>query len=464
MMLERQDVGDARYWRRKILRLYVKKINIMIELKGKYNKDCKIFIDDVEAEAIELVRNILNNEISEGVPVRIMPDTHVGKGIVIGFTMPVTKMVNPNYIGVDIGCSVTAHKLNMRIPAECFPTLDRAIRRSVPMGMNILKEKTFDGWWVEPYFEAVNGNIAAFRREWAKRTGEEKPAVYVDKGYIARLCAKIGIKEDSFYYSIGTLGGGNHFIEIGESAGDGSHYLTIHSGSRHFGLKVCNHHAKKMLAQRGLTQEYFDEFKYITKNTVPTSDIPQKLEELAEKYKVAKKEYMLEGDDMYDYLLDMVIAQTYARFNHQAMSKAIFRDLGADYHAVDSVYSMHNFIDTADWIIRKGAIRSYEGEKMVIPFNMRDGILICEGKSNPDWNFSAPHGAGRVLARKKALKTLDMKEFSKEMEGIYSTSVCKATLDESPMAYKDKDTIMEAIRDTATIVDTIRPVMNIKAN
>ncbi len=435
----------------------------MIELKGKYNQDCKIFIDDVETEAIELVRNILNNEISEGVQVRIMPDTHVGKGIVIGFTMPMTKMVNPNYIGVDIGCSVTAHKLNKRIEADRLPTLDHAIRRSIPMGMNIKKAKTFNDWWVESFFESVNANIAAFQMEWEKRFEEKKIPITGDKEYITRLCNKIRINEDTFYYSVGTLGGGNHFIEVGESANDGSHYLTIHSGSRNFGLKVCNYHAKKMLAQRGLTQEYFDEFKQITKNTQPTSDIPQKLEELAKRYKVDKKEYMLEGDDMYHYLLDMVIAQTYAQFNHKVMSQAIFKDLGEEYYSIESVYSMHNFIDITDWIIRKGAIRSYKSEKMVIPFNMRDGILICEGKSNEDWNCSAPHGAGRVLARNKALKTLDMEEFSKEMEGIYSTSVCKSTLDESPMAYKDKNIIMDAIKDTAIILDSIKPIMNIKA-
>ena len=435
----------------------------MIELEGKYNSDCKIFIDDIEPEAIDLIKNILNNEISKGVPVRIMPDTHVGKGIVIGFTMPMTKMVNPNYIGVDIGCSVTSHKLNKRIESDRLPALDNAIRRSIPLGTNIRKEKNYDGWWVESYYEAVNNNIAVFQREWSKRFGEEREAVDVDKKYIANLCEKVGVKEDVFYFSIGTLGGGNHFIEIGESANDGSHYLTIHSGSRNFGLKICNYHAKKMLAKRGLTQEYFDEFKQITKNTQPTSDIPQKLEELAKKYKVNKKEYMLEGDNMYAYLLDMVIAQTYAQFNHKVMSKAIFKDLGEDYHSTDSIYSMHNFIDTSDWIIRKGAIRSYKDEKMVIPFNMRDGILICEGKSNMDWNCSAPHGAGRVLARNKALQTLDMDEFIREMDGIYSTSIHKKTLDESPMAYKDKDVIMKAIQDTATIIDSVKPIMNIKA-
>ncbi len=435
----------------------------MIELKGKYNQDCKIFIDDVETEVIEMVQNILNNEISEGVQVRIMPDTHVGKGIVIGFTMPLTQMVNPNYIGVDIGCSVTTHKLNKRIEADRLPTLDHAIRRSVPMGTHIRREKSFDNWWVEPYFEAVNENISAFQKEWANRFGENKPEVKVDKEYIANLCKKLKIGEDTFYYSVGTLGGGNHFIELGESANDGAYYLTIHSGSRNFGLKVCNYHARKMVVADKLPDAYYQEFEHITKNIRPTSDIPEKLKELNNKYEAGKKERLLEGDNMYDYLLDMVIAQTYAQFNHKAMSKAIFKDLGEDFFAEDSVYSMHNFIDTTDWIIRKGAIRSYKGEKMVIPFNMRDGILICEGKSNEDWNCSAPHGAGRVLARNKALKTLDMNEFSKEMEGIYSTSVCKQTLDESPMAYKDKAVIMEAIKDTAGIIDSVKPIMNIKA-
>ena len=435
----------------------------MIKLKGRYNQDCKIFIDEVEDEVIELIQNILNNEISEGVQVRIMPDTHVGEGIAIGFTMPMTTMVNPKYIGVDIGCSVTTHKLNKCIRTDLLPTLDHAIRRSVPMGMNVKKANTLDDWWIEPYFEAVNENLATFQKEWAKRFNEDKIPIIVNNEYITRMCRKIGINEDKFYYSVGTLGSGNHFIEVGESVNDGSHYLTVHSGSRLFGLKTCNYHAKKCLLKKKMTQEYSDEFKQITQKTLPTSDIPLKLKELAKKYKIEKKEYMLEGEDMYQYLVDMVIAQAYAQFNHKVMSRAIFKDLGEEYYSVDSVYSMHNFIDTTDWIIRKGAIRSYKGEKMVIPFNMRDGVLICEGKSNHDWNCSAPHGAGRVLARNKALKTLDISEFVKEMEGIYSTSVCESTLDESPMAYKDKYVIMKAIEDTATIIDSIKPIMNIKA-
>ncbi len=435
----------------------------MIELKGKYNQDCKIFLEEVEEGAIELVQNILNHEISEGVQVRIMPDTHVGKGIVIGFTMPMTTMVNPNYIGVDIGCSVTSYKLNKRFDTTELPQIDKKIRKAVPMGHEIRNGKDFNYWWVDEYMQTVTDNVNQFINQWNTRFSDNKPATTIDREYIVGLCKKIGTGERMFYNSVGSLGGGNHFIEIGESANDGSHYLTIHSGSRNFGLKVCNYHANKMVAAKFRPQEYHDEFKYITQNTIPTSDIPIKLAELSERYGVGKKELLLKGDDMYEYLVDMVIAQTYAEFNHRAMAHSIFVGL-RDVEAVDMIHSKHNFIDPQDWIIRKGAIRAYKGERMIIPFNMRDGLLICEGKSNVDWNCSAPHGAGRILARNQAFKILDMEEFEKEMKGVYSTSVSKSTLDEAPMAYKDKDVIINAIQDTAVILDTVKPILNIKAN
>lgn len=435
----------------------------MIELKGKYNKDCKIFIDDVETEAIALVQGILDHEISEGVQIRIMPDTHVGKGIVIGFTMPMTALVNPNYIGVDIGCSVTSYKLNRRFDVTDLPRVDQLIRKAIPMGQDIHTSHTLNHWWVEDYLKTVTQNVNHFQCEWNKRFSDHKEPINIDREYLSGLCKKVKIGERVFYNSVGSLGGGNHFIEIGESVKEGSHYLTLHSGSRNFGLKVCNYHANKMKTTKFVPQEYHDEFQYITQNTVPTSDIPQKLAELNELYQVGKKEYLLQGDDMYEYLVDMVIAQTYAEFNHRVMAHSIFVGL-RDVEAVEMIHSMHNFIDTRDWIIRKGAIRAYRGEKMIIPFNMRDGLLICEGKSNADWNCSAPHGAGRILARNQAFKTLNMEEFENEMKGIYSTSVCRSTLDESPMAYKDKDLIINAIQDTATVLDTVKPILNIKAN
>lgn len=399
----------------------------MIELKGKYNQDCKIFLDDIEQGAIDLIQNILNHEVSKGVQVRIMPDTHIGKGIVIGFTMPMTEMINPNYIGVDIGCSVTSYQLNRRFHPSELSQADKVIRRTIPMGHQIHKGKNFDYAWVDEYLNEVTTHVNSLIIEWNKRTLEHRTSISIDKRYITNLCKKIGIEERVFYNSIGTLGGGNHFIEVGQSQGDGSHYLTIHSGSRNFGLKVCNYHTQKMTPSKKSSQEQ-----------------------------------LLEGEDMFNYLVDMVIAQTYAEFNHKVMADSIFKEL-KDTEPVDKTYSMHNFIDPRDWIIRKGAIRSYEGERMIIPFNMRDGLLICEGKSNADWNYSAPHGAGRVLGRNQAFRSLSMNHFIQEMKGVYSTSIHKKTLDEAPMAYKDKNFIINAIADTAVIIDFIKPILNIKS-
>lgn len=435
----------------------------MIELVGNYNQNCKIFIDEIEQGAIDLIQDILNHPISEGVPVRIMPDTHIGKGIVIGFTMPMTNMVNPNYIGVDIGCSVTSYKLNKRFSSSELPHVDKVIRKAIPMGHDIRKGKFFNYWWVEHFLETVNNNVNRFIHAWNMRFSDDRKLLTINQEYITELCAKIDIAERVFYNSIGSLGSGNHFIELGESAKDGSHNLTLHSGSRNFGLKVCNYHVRKMSGPKRLPKAYHERLADITENTTPVTDIPHRIAELNDAYKVGKKEYLLEGDDMYSYLVDMVIAQTYAEFNHRAMAHSIFVGL-RDVEAVDKIHSMHNFIDPQDWVIRKGAIRAYKGERMIIPFNMRDGVLICEGKSNADWNHSAPHGAGRILGRNQAFKALDMADFEREMQGIYSTSVNKRTLDEAPMAYKDKDLIINAIKDTATIIDTVKPILNIKAS
>lgn len=433
----------------------------MIELKGKYNQDCKVFIDDVEPEAIALIKEILNDEISQGAPIRIMPDTHLGKGIVIGFTMPLTAHINPNHIGVDIGCSVSTYQLSRRFKEGELPELDRTIRKVVPMGNNIISAKNYSDWWVDDYLAYVNGELDKFVKAWNSRFKVSKEVITVDRTYLSTLCKQVGISEDTFYRSVGTLGGGNHFIEVGKSQKQGAHYLTIHSGSRNFGWKVCNHHAKKMQSVKHPPKAYYEERGHIIETTQSKEDIPVKLARLNELYRVANKTYLLSGDDMYNYLVDMVIAQTYARFNHRVMAQHILQSL-PNMVVEKSIYSMHNYIDTHDWIIRKGAIRAYQGEQMVIPFNMRDGVLLCEGKSNVDWNYSAPHGAGRVLARNQAKRTLNLSEFEQEMRGIYSTSICKDTLDESPMAYKDKEVIMEAIQDTAVVLDLVKPILNVK--
>lgn len=356
----------------------------MLELKGKYGKDCRIFIDEVEQSALATINSILDDEVSANVPVRIMPDVHDGVDIVIGFTMPITDRVNPNHIGVDIGCGVTC----ARIPkmTMSLAEIDARIRAAVPMGFAHRATAAYP--LVDTVFEKL-----------AHKIGQ-------DVGVVSR--------------QIGTLGGGNHFIEIGEC--DDEWYLFVHSGSRNFGLQVCKYHAAKAKANGS---------KYLF------------------------------GADKKEYFQDMTIAQWFASLNRSTIVNEIMSSL--DIHAEYVCDTVHNYIDFGRRIIRKGAVKAEFGETLVIPMNMSDGVLLCRGKGNPDWNYSAPHGAGRVLARGQAKRQLDMEEFERKMAGIYSTSVCPSTLDESPMAYKNMQTIIDCIGETVKVEKVIKPILNIKA-
>ncbi|MEI0797030.1 RtcB family protein [Brachyspira intermedia] len=389
----------------------------MIELKGKYNKDCKIFTDNIDEESYSILYKILNEKASEDVKIRIMPDTHLGKGVVVGFTMPLTDRVNPFHIGVDIGCGMLTSKLSDEIKDIPLEKIDKTIKQNIPMGQSTHK-KSFNTFF---NFKELNELIRNFIINYNKKFNTKFEVFEIDNEYIEKLCQRVEIDLEKFHNSIGTLGGGNHFIEIGKSSNN-DYYITIHSGSRNLGNQVCRYHAK------------------IAKNN---------------------EDCYLQDKEMFDYLIDMVIAQYYAKINRETILK-IIKDL-LNIEIEDTFSSVHNFIDFEDFIIRKGAIRSYNGERMIIPFNMRDGILICEGKSNEDWNCSAPHGAGRVLSRMQAKNQLDMKEFIDSMKGIYSSSVCKNTLDESPMAYKNPNKIEELIEPTVKIVDKLKPVLNIKS-
>lgn len=356
----------------------------MLELIGKFGKDCKVFIDNVEQSALATIYSILDDEVSANVPVRIMPDTHDGVDIVIGFTMPISDRVNPNHIGVDIGCGVTCG----RIPkmTMSLAEIDERIRAVVPMGFA---------------HRASAGTLEDYHG-------------------IENLARKIGQDFAGVCRQIGTLGGGNHFIEIGECCDDW--YLFVHSGSRNFGLQVCKYHAAKAKANGS---------KYLF------------------------------GADMIEYFDDMITAQIFAAQNRAAIIHSIMSALDAEGEYVCD--TVHNYIDFDRNIIRKGAVRAEADETLVIPMNMRDGVLLCRGKGNPDWNYSAPHGAGRVLARGQAKRQLDMEEFEQQMAGIYSSSICPSTLDESPMAYKDMQTIIDCIGDTVKVEKIIKPIINIKA-
>ncbi len=366
----------------------------MIEIKGKYNTAI-VYTDIVEESAYVQIEGLCNQTFFSDSKIRIMPDVHAGAGCTIGTTMTIKNKVAPNLVGVDIGCGIETVKLDCKfIEPE---KLDKIIYQNIPSGKKIRKK--------------------------AHRYAEE-----ID---LDELICKKEVNTQRGYLSIGTLGGGNHFIEI-DKDDDGNIYLCVHSGSRNIGLQVANYYQKR-------AQEYCKD------NNIS----------------VDKALAYLEGQLMEDYLHDMKIMQKFASLNRMAMVDTILR--GLNVKAVDSFSTIHNYIDMDNMILRKGAVSAEDGKKLIIPINMRDGSLICEGKGNPDWNFSAPHGAGRLFGRKAAREKFSMKEFRDSMEGIFTTSVHKDTLDECPMAYKSMDAITDHIGDTAEIINIIKPVYNFKA-
>ena len=399
----------------------------MIKLEGKYNKDCKIFADDIEESSYTLIQNILNEKATENTKVRIMPDTHIGKGIVIGFTMPLTDRVNPFHIGVDIGCGMLCTKLGEEVKNIPLENIDNKIKNIIPMGRGVHKE----GQNGLLNTEELSKLIKNFTINYNKRYNTNFTHVEIDDKYIKNMLDRINIEPIKFYNSLGTLGGGNHFIEIGASKN------------------------KKRIDSAAW---FFENIKQIRENkdAEEFERLYKEYNELNEKIEDDSEKYYLEKEAMFDYCIDMVIAQYYAKVNRETILKIISKKLNI--LVENSFQSVHNFIDFEDFIIRKGAIRSYKNEKMIIPFNMRDGILIYEGKSNEDWNCSAPHGAGRVLSRTDAKNMIDMNDFIDSMKGIYSSSICKHTLDEAPQAYKDSKRIEELIEPTANIIDRLKPV------
>jgi tRNA-splicing ligase RtcB len=390
----------------------------MLEYQGKYGK-AKVMIDDIDQATVSQIFDFLNHQAFTN-QIAIMPDTHAGAGAVIGFTMPMTDEVIPNVIGVDIGCGMYSLNVGNNIFAEhTKEEIDDFIRDRIPFGPNVRTDTMFSPEMDDKWKKEVLAEIRLFTMAYNKKFGT-KYDLYTEIDYHG-LCFDIGLDFNRFAKSIGTLGGGNHFIEIGKSQQTGNYWLTIHSGSRQFGLKVAQYHQRK--AGKGALS-------------------------------------YLKGEDAFDYLIDMVIAQKYAELNREAMAKIIVNGLDMDVR--ETIVSVHNYIDFNDFIIRKGAIASYENQVMIIPFNMEDGLLICEGKSNPEWNFSAPHGAGRLGSRswaKKKFKRLDVKSRMNE-SGIYTSVV---PTDEIKEAYKDPKIIEDAIGPTAEIKERIKPIINMKS-
>ena len=398
----------------------------MIEIKGKYN-EAKIFTDVVDSASIAQVQELCNQEFTAGSRIRLMPDIHAGKGCTIGTTMTITNKVVPNLVGVDIGCGMET--IRIREGRLELQKLDKLIYEKIPSGFSI--------------------------REKAHRYSSQ-----VDLG---QLCCAKHVDLLRAEKSIGTLGGGNHFIEV-DRAEDGRLFLVVHSGSRHLGTEVADYYQDQ--GRRALWGGAHHQIQ----STIARLKAEGRFQEIEKTVRELKREHTLsipkdltyvEGELFEDYIHDMKLTQQFAMLNRKAMADVIIN--GMDLTVADEFTTIHNYIDTDAMILRKGSVSAKAGEKLLIPINMRDGSLICIGKGNDEWNCSAPHGAGRLMSRSTALHTLSMDTFRKEMEGIYTTCVVPDTLDESPMAYKSMEEIVAQIGPTAEITARICPVYNFKA-
>lgn len=405
----------------------------MIEVSGRFNS-AKVFTEDVDEKSLGQIKTLCDQRFSEGSRIRLMPDVHAGAGCTVGTTMTVTDKICPNLVGVDIGCGMetVVFAAESRTSREFSPEkLDNCIRKSVPSGFSIRK-------FPHKFAEQV---------EWDKIRGkyDRKRAVL----------------------SLGTLGGGNHFIEA-DRDGEGNLYIVVHSGSRHAGLEIAEHYQKAAWLQlNGKTEADVETLIQKLKEDGRQSEIESELKKLKSQVETDVPETLayLTGSLFDDYINDMKIMQDFARLNRKAMLDSICVGLRtSESEIVEQFTTIHNYIDTDAMILRKGAVSAKKGEKILIPINMRDGSLICSGLGNEDWNFSAPHGAGRVMSRTAARKSLDLDDFRNEMRGIYSTTVGLDTIDEAPMAYKTIDSILSNIKPTAEVLKIIKPVYNFKAS
>lgn len=398
----------------------------MIEIRGKYNQ-AKIFTDVVDSASIAQVQELCNQEFTVQSRIRLMPDIHAGKGCTIGTTMTIADKVVPNLVGVDIGCGMETVRIReSRLELE---KLDKLIYSRIPSGFSI--------------------------REKAHR--------YLDKIDLSQLYCAGHVDLLRAEKSIGTLGGGNHFIEV-DKDDEGNLYIVVHSGSRHLGVEVASYYQDQGYRVLNRTDEAsVKAFVEQLKAQGRDKEIQKELKKLknTKRTSVPRELAYVQGVLFEQYIHDMKLVQQFAMLNRQAMMDEILK--GMKLHVEEQFTTIHNYIDTDHMILRKGAVSAQAGEKLLIPINMRDGSLICVGKGNADWNFSAPHGAGRLMSRAQAKQSFTVSEFKKQMAQIYTTSVNKTTLDECPMAYKGMDAILDNIGPTAQVVKIIRPIYNFKA-
>ncbi len=399
----------------------------MLEIKGKVNT-AVCYTKVIENEAIEQIRRMCDYDFTKGSKIRIMPDVHAGKGCTIGTTMTVRDKVVPNIVGVDIGCGM--YTVNLGKCSIDFEMLDEAAH-FIPSGMNVWegRQERFDLEQLRCYRNLKD----------TKRLGR----------------------------SLGTLGGGNHFIEV-DQAQDGTKYLVIHTGSRNLGKQTAEYYQNLAIELNKGKETYFIQREAIIqeyKAAGRRKEIQDALKAISwEKHEATVPEELcfLYGEYMEDYLADVEICQQFARRNREKIAEIILQRTNMT--GAEAFHTIHNYIDTEEMILRKGAIAAHQGETVLIPINMRDGSVLAVGKGNEEWNYSAPHGAGRIMSRRRAKETLNLEEYKSVMQGIYTTSVNEETLDEAPMAYKSLEDIMDVIKESVTVIDVMKPIYNFKAD
>ena len=404
-------------------------------IKGDFN-EAEVFTENIDKETISQIKQLLDQEFVKNSNIRVMPDCHKGAGCVIGTTMTIKDKIVPNLVGVDIGCGVLCVELG-DIDLN-LDKIDDFIKNNIPHGFNINNKAVVD---------------------------------YIDEILKIRCINNIKKKPEEFNRALGSLGGGNHFIEIDKDDFNNK-YLVIHSGSRNLGLQVAKHYQDVGYNNLNYNNsEYEEKSKEIIesyKKSGKKKKIEKELKKLKESLKIESKIpkdlCYVQGQDLDDYLHDMDIVQRYASKNRELMAEKIVEFIGLDYESLNKFESIHNYIEVDKYMLRKGAISSYEGEDVLIPINMRDGVIIGKGKGNPNWNYSAPHGAGRILSRAEAKNKIHMNDYKASMKDIFTTCVNVSTLDEAPQAYKPIEEIINNITDTVDIKKIIKPIYNFKSN
>lgn len=388
----------------------------MFELNGKYGK-ANVYAETIDDSCISQIYGFLNNPITKDVKVAVMPDANTGKGSTVGFTQEIKDKVNPSMVSVDVGCGMLVLKVSKEFHMD-LPKLDKVVHQKIPSGLKHCDK-------VSPFAKNIN---------------------------LKELIADVNHSKEIL--GLSSLGGGNHFVEVDKDQ-NGDYYIVIHSGSRHLGVAVCEYWER--------VANNFHKKLAVKKSELINAKDEKGLAELPEVVTSYGLSYLM-GDDLKGYLHDMKITQEFARLNREAMLDVICTEMGIKKrYILDKFCTIHNYIDLDKMILRKGAISLEKGERAIIPISMAYGSLIVTGKGSPDWNYSGPHGAGRLLSRSDAKNSISMAEYKKSMEGIYTTSVNSSTIDESPMAYKNPDEIIKAIEETADVIDIIKPIYNFKS-